>query len=194
VRSEPADESPKDNPAPETSEQTAEQPEYVKSKPKHIVKQTQPEQPPLKIEVAPIKDRTQQQPKTTSVKSKSPGNKPTPEKKGAKTTDKKPMQLAKVGNYSRQSRDYQSKLLQLIERNKYYPLKARRSGMEGTSTVAFTVRGNGNIRGISLARSSGTQLLDQAAIQTIKRIGHAPPLPGGRNSWRFTVPILYNLK
>ncbi|MCP3669531.1 MAG: TonB family protein [Gammaproteobacteria bacterium] len=123
---------------------------------------------------------------------------PTPptEVKGRKVSVKQPLQTATSGNSKRLSREYRSTLLRLIERNKYYPLRARRRGMGGKALVAFTVKRNGEIRNISLSRSSKQQLLDQAAIQTIKRMGKAPPLPKGisRNHWRFVVPISYNIR
>ncbi|MCP4125890.1 MAG: energy transducer TonB, partial [Gammaproteobacteria bacterium] len=121
---------------------------------------------------------------------------PSAELKGTKASVRKPLQTATRSNSKRLSREYRSTLLRLIERNKYYPLRARRRGMEGKSLVAFTVKRNGEIRNISLSRSSKQQLLDQAAIQTIRRLGKAPPLPRGinRSHWRFVVPISYNIR
>lgn len=116
--------------------------------------------------------------------------------KGSKASNKKPLQVATSGRTKRLSRDYRSTLLRLIERNKYYPLRARRRGMEGKAMVAFTVKQNGEIRNISLSRSSRKPLLDQAAIRTIKRMGRAPPLPKSvnRTKWKFVVPISYNIR
>ncbi len=121
---------------------------------------------------------------------------PASDRSGADSHEIKPMQVARPGQTARNSRDYQSNLIRLIERHKYYPLYARRKGLEGTSTVAFTVSRSGKIAGISLARSSGTTLLDQAALQTIRRIGQAPPFPDEikRQRWRFAIPIAYNLR
>ncbi|MEJ2529536.1 MAG: energy transducer TonB, partial [Gammaproteobacteria bacterium] len=119
-----------------------------------------------------------------------------PSQKGAKTSVKQPMQIAASGQSARLSRDYRSTLLRLIERYNYYPLRARRNGLEGTSTVAFTVSSNGEIGGIALAQSSGMSLLDQAAVQTIKHVGKAPPFPAGigRSKWRFVIPLAYNIR
>jgi protein TonB len=106
------------------------------------------------------------------------------------------LQIATSGRYSSHTRDYRSALLRLVERYKFYPPPARRMGMEGTSTVAFSVSRNGNISGIALARSSGRTLLDQAALQVIRRIGNAPPFPNEikRSQWKFSIPIAYSLK
>jgi protein TonB len=195
-RIEPADKSPKENLTPEISEQKPEQHETIKPEPKEIVKRSQPEPQPLKIKMAPTKTLGQQQPQTKQTQNLNSGSKPTSDKKGAKATEKKPMQVAKVGNYSRLSRDYQSRLQRLVERNKYYPLQARRSGIQGKTTVSLTVRRDGNIENIVLSRSSGKPILDRAAIRTIQRIGKAPPFPSAikRSQWRFDIPIVYNLK
>ncbi len=123
-------------------------------------------------------------------------NQPTSNNKGADIEEKRPRQVATSGHVSRLTRNYQSTLQRIIERYKYYPLQARRNGLEGTSTVAFKVSSNGSISGIALARSSGTALLDHAALQTIKRIGNAPPFPDDikRSQLSFAIPIAYNLK
>jgi protein TonB len=197
VRSEPADESPKESPAPEISQQTPEQAESNRpKKPKVMVEKSQAEPQPLKIKIAPTKALAHKQEKPIAVKSNSSSSRPTSENKGADVTENKPMQLAKAGNYSRLSRDYQSRLQRLVERNKYYPLQARRNGIQGKATVSFTVRKDGKIENIALSRSSGRSILDQAAITTIKRIGKAPRFPDSikRTSWRFSMPIAYNLR
>ena len=194
---EPTDKSPKENPAPDFSEQVTEQHKYAKSKkPKQIIKQTKQVSKTLRVAIAPTKAQPQQQPEAIQAVSKNSRSKPSSNKKGAEDKDIKPIQLAKVGNYSRLSRDYQSKLQRLVERYKYYPLQARRNGIQGRAAVSFTVINNGKIKNILLSRSSGNPLLDQAAIRTIKRIGRAPPFPNTikRTKWRFNMPIVYDLR
>ncbi len=196
-RVEPTDEYPKDNPAPDISEQTPKQPETIQpEKQIKIVNKSQPGPNPLKIKVVPIKELPQQQPKATPPLNQYPSSKPTSNKKGADVTEERAIQLAKEGNHSRLSRDYQSRLQRLVERHKYYPLQARRKGAQGKATVSFTVRRDGKIENIVLSRSSGKSILDQAAISTIKRISKAPPFPNSikRSKWRFDMPITYNLR
>ena len=140
--------------------------------------------------------RAKPKPKAAPIPTLTSSGSPSSDRKGANAKVKQPMQIATAGSYSRLSRDYRSTLLRLIERHKYYPLRARRNGMEGKTTVSFTVSGNGVISGIGISQSSGKTLLDQAAIQTIKRVGQAPPLPEdiGRSKWKFVVPITYNIR
>jgi len=159
---------------------SAEKLESIK-RPRHATDPTVRPEAKLKIKPAPAKASS---------------STPPAEVKSAGTTVKKPVQVATSGKSRRLSRNYRSTLLRLIERNKYYPLRARRRGMEGKAMVGFSVQRNGEIRNIALSRSSRKPLLDQAALQTIKRMGKAPPLPHGmnRSSWRFVVPISYNIR
>jgi protein TonB len=176
-RADPADDIPMDNPDLSRLEQQPEQPK--------------PFQDSLKAQSASTNSSAKHEAdKHISISL----NQPASDKKGADVTERQPMQVATSGSYSSQSRDYKSKLIRLVERYKYYPLKARSNGIEGTSTVEFTVRSNGNISGVSLARSSGIKILDQAALQTIKRIGRAPPLPNSRKRWKFNIPMTFDLK
>ncbi len=171
----------------------AQDPKSAKSVPIKIAT-VEPQPEPIKQKkeepIPPVRSQAVAHPTATYVPT------PSTELKGTKARVKKPLQTATSGNSKRLSREYRSTLLRLIERNKYYPLRARRRGMEGKALVAFTVKRNGEIRNISLSSSSKQQLLDRAAIQTIRRLGKAPPLPGviNRSHWRFVVPISYNIR
>ena len=61
-----------------------------------------------------------------------------------------------------------------IEAAKHYPLMARRRGLEGTTTVSFRIQSDGSIQALTITHSSGTDILDEAAVQTIQR---AAPFP-----------------
>lgn len=164
------------------------------AKPESSVEKPQQIEPHQSDPEPTVKPETKPEPKPVTATASRPT--PPAEVKSARTKIKKPVQVASRGKSKRLSRDYRSALLRLIERNKYYPLRARRRGMEGKAMVKFSVQRNGEIRNIALSRSSRKPLLDQAALQTIKRIGKAPPLPNGlkRNSWKFVVPISYNMR
>jgi protein TonB len=65
-------------------------------------------------------------------------------------------------------------------------MKARNNAM-----VAFVVLGNGSISDLQLARSSGSQELDQFALKLVRQQAPFPPIPPeiGMSSWPFKVPI-----
>jgi protein TonB len=67
-----------------------------------------------------------------------------------------------------------AEILRRIEGAKRYPRMARKMGIEGRATVRFKLRGNGKIERAELVETSGSEILDQASLETIRR---AAPLP-----------------
>lgn len=65
-------------------------------------------------------------------------------------------------------------ILRRIEKAKRYPRMARKMGVEGQATVRFKLKGNGRIEKAELLETSGSEILDQASLETIRR---AAPLP-----------------
>jgi len=56
-----------------------------------------------------------------------------------------------------------------INRYKTYPEEARETFLEGESEVQFTVLQNGQLEDVKIVNSSGFEIFDQNAIQTIKK-------------------------
>jgi protein TonB len=81
-----------------------------------------------------------------------------------------------------------AKIRNRIARSQRFPRTLRATG---TSVVRLSVRRDGALLGVTLARSSGNSALDQAAIASVKRakrFAKAPKdLPG--NSFNFVLPI-----
>jgi protein TonB len=59
--------------------------------------------------------------------------------------------------------------------------------------VAFTVSASGGVTAVRLAGSSGSAVLDKAALDAVRRAAPFPPIPedAGRSSWSFTVPLVF---
>ncbi len=72
-----------------------------------------------------------------------------------------------------------------IERVWTYPDAARRGGLEGTVWLRFRIATDGSVEHVEVDRSSGHALLDDAAIQAVRRGGPYPP-PGGPIRYPFT--------
>lgn len=72
-----------------------------------------------------------------------------------------------------------------------YPKKARSRKIRGTTVVRFSVTGSGGIANLRVARSSGSKVLDDAALATVRRAAPFPGIPAEarRKSWVFTVPL-----
>jgi len=62
------------------------------------------------------------------------------------------------------------RLHRAIERQKHYPLSARRLGREGTTSVAFRMNPSGAIDSLEVAASSGEPSLDRAALRAVRGI------------------------
>ena len=80
-------------------------------------------------------------------------------------------------------------LLRRIEEAKRYPHEARRWGMEGTVEVEFRIGVDGSVEGVTVVKSSGFPLLDEASVATIKRAAPLPIVPG-----TIRIPISYRLR
>jgi protein TonB len=76
-----------------------------------------------------------------------------------------------------------------------YPAAARRNGEEGTVTLRVLVSVEGAPRDVLLERSSGSGLLDAAALAAVKNWRFAPARRGGeaREAW-VLVPIVFRLE
>jgi len=61
--------------------------------------------------------------------------------------------------------------------NRHYPSEARRQGLRGSVKLEVIIAANGRLRGLRIQQSSGHQLLDAAALQTIRHAGTYQPFP-----------------
>lgn len=74
---------------------------------------------------------------------------------------------------------YQDMVKQRIEERRIYPAWARKQGLEGTVLVSFIILANGEVKEIILIRSSSSSVLDQEAVNTIKKASPFMPPPKG---------------
>jgi periplasmic protein TonB len=80
-------------------------------------------------------------------------------------------------------------IMRRLRRAKRYPPEARRHGIEGATLVEFTIDPDGSIKTLRLVTSSGSPLLDTAALETVHA---AAPLP--RHSSALRIPITFRLR
>ncbi|OIQ01717.1 MAG: hypothetical protein COS82_10885 [Zetaproteobacteria bacterium CG06_land_8_20_14_3_00_59_53] len=71
---------------------------------------------------------------------------------------------------------------QRLERFKHYPASARRRGIEGAVDVSFRLNAQGRAENMQLVSGSGYGILDDAALNTVRR---AEPFPVTEGSYRF---------
>ncbi|MCB1418792.1 MAG: TonB family protein [Notoacmeibacter sp.] len=90
--------------------------------------------------------------------------------------------------------NYPGKIASRIRRSLKYPAEARAKRLRGQTVVSFVVSRSGAVSGVSVARSSGSPVLDNAAVAAVRRASPFPPIPdgAGRASWPFTVPLAFS--
>jgi periplasmic protein TonB len=83
-----------------------------------------------------------------------------------------------------------STIRQLLEENLYYPLSARKRGIQGQVVVKFTLLKNSEIKDIIITKES-TQILNDAALRTVQDLNKKLPAP--TKDLTLEVPINYQL-
>lgn len=69
---------------------------------------------------------------------------------------------------------YNEAVKELINKRKMYPSMARKRRMEGNVHVSFTVGSSGQLSSLYLSKTSGYDILDKAAIETVR---NSSPFP-----------------
>jgi periplasmic protein TonB len=73
--------------------------------------------------------------------------------------------------------EFRNELLRHIARFQRYPRAAERRHLQGTVRAVFSVNREGRVLGAFIKTSSGQTVLDQAAIDTIRRAQPMPTIP-----------------
>lgn len=84
---------------------------------------------------------------------------------------------------------------QRIIKNVSYPVEAQRANLSGEVVLSLHLLSNGQLIGVVVNQSSGHNLLDKAAIYTVKRLAPYPVFPKGlllKEIW-VEVPIAYQM-
>ena len=91
--------------------------------------------------------------------------------------------------------DYRNRIRLAVDGHKHYPRMARRLGLEGRVVLGFTILADGRLAGLRVVQSSGSELLDEAALEAVREAAPFPPFPPGlgRERWDFTLPLDFNL-
>ena len=82
-----------------------------------------------------------------------------------------------------------------ITKPKYYTRTARKRGLEGKPIVAFVLGDKGELINLSLAQPSDHKVLNDAALETIRRGAPYPPIPVQLKEKliNFKLPVSYIL-
>jgi protein TonB len=90
---------------------------------------------------------------------------------------------------------YLQRFRQQVQESLVYPLAARRQGLRGTVELDVWLDPAGRVRDVQVARSSSHELLDDAAVETIRRLGPLPfPESLPRRPLRIRLPLVFDLR
>ena len=188
-----ADPPPVEEKAPEPEKQETVEDPTVKPEPPKVEKPKEPEKPQEpkekpkekpKVKPSPdvaIGDRTVES--NVSVNSKATTTGP------ATTTNPN---LVGNGASGSELDAYRSALRREIERHKRYPARAKMMRKQGVVTVSFTIGADGSITGVAIAKSSGVEDLDNAALSAVNSARSIGPRPAGMGA-SISVPISFKI-
>jgi len=90
---------------------------------------------------------------------------------------------------------YQDMVKQEIEEARRYPLWAKKHGIEGITHLYFTILPSGIGQDIKIIHSSGSNILDEEAVATVKRANPFHPIPKEVNTFSvdMEVAIVFSL-
>lgn len=106
-----------------------------------------------------------------------------------------PVQAAPQPAPSKVPPSWQGELNAWLRAHLRYPTLAKRRGEQGIATIRFTVRHDGRVLEVALAGSSGSDTLDQAALEMLNR-ANVPKFTDEMidDQMSVTVGINFNLK
>ena len=96
-------------------------------------------------------------------------------------------ELISLGTKEVKYADYFSRIKLQIEQVWTYPLEAARRGISGEITLKFKLSNGGDLVGVRMVTSSGTKVLDRAALQAVKKAAPYYPFPPEINKEKITI-------
>jgi len=88
---------------------------------------------------------------------------------------------------------YRAAIRREIERHKRYPARAKMMRKQGIVNVSFSVGADGSLSGERVAKSSGDESLDNAALEAVRSARPVGPKPAGFAS-SVSVPISFTIQ
>ena len=193
----PPPEPPKPEPKPEPKIEPKPLP---KPEPKKIEK---PKAEPKKVEKKPLpKPEPRPEPKvepTPAVTAPAPTATPAPVVNSNLPANNKSIAAAPAQKVAQelnlsnaQSDEDFSKVIAAVKKHKNYPNNARRMKHQGVVEVRFLLKTDGSIDELKVTKSSGFELLDNGALENVKKASSEFPKPKEARYLRF--PIAFTLR
>jgi protein TonB len=93
-------------------------------------------------------------------------------------------------------RDYSAVVSSAVARKKVYPRMALMRHWQGTTQLKLQVGADGSTKALSIARSSGFEILDEQAMKMVKEAMPLPNLPDALRGQEFVldIPVAFKLQ
>jgi protein TonB len=91
---------------------------------------------------------------------------------------------------------YRLALIDAAKRYKRYPIRAVEKGWKGRVEIRLVVGSDGTIKSTLIRRSSTYQILDDQALDMVKKSTRAEPIPSALRGREFTldIPVIFELQ
>jgi protein TonB len=90
---------------------------------------------------------------------------------------------------------YLTALRQRIQQSVRYPASARRRGISGTVDLEILILPNGLVGGVQVVESSTHQILDEAALESVRALPRMPlPRDLPQRALRVRVPVVFQIQ
>ncbi len=91
---------------------------------------------------------------------------------------------------------YEQVLFSWLVRHKQYPMLAQRRGLEGRGSVRVRIDRGGQVLDRAVEASTGEKMLDEAALDMVRRASPFPAVPSDYSggSFEFVAPIEFRLR
>jgi protein TonB len=93
-------------------------------------------------------------------------------------------------------RDYSAIVSGAVGRKKVYPRLAVMRRWQGTADLKLQIAADGGLKALSVAHSSGFEILDDQAMKMVKEAMPLPTLPDGLRGREFVIdiPVAFKLQ
>jgi periplasmic protein TonB len=101
-----------------------------------------------------------------------------------------------LGNQPGTTDIWKKQIVAILERNKRYPSAAVSRGEQGVVNILLRVDRGGRLLAVDVVNSSRSELLDQEALEIVRRSEPFPPVPSDLAGMeiKLAVPIRFNLR
>jgi pilus assembly protein CpaC len=178
------------------------QKEEVKSTEASSIKEEKPgNKEPSKAQSPPAKNKEAAKKEAAKpVKAKQPDSKKSSKSQVATSTKNttvppgsKPRIVSSEGKVRPVSSEYISKVMQQIRQNFVYPKAVKEANLGGALKLRLRISSSGQLQNVEIKESSGQVVLDENAVNIVKKVAPYPPFPSEMSQKELWIdlPIVY---